>query len=314
MAARPSRSAAAPTPPDAAPGLRFHDVVSADGTRLRAWDNGAEGPTVLLCNGLGTNPWAWPALLDPACGVHVVSWQHRGTGGSQRPADPDHTGIDAFVEDAVAVLDDAGLDRVPAVGWSMGVNTSFELALLHPDRVSGLFAVAGVPGRTFGSMLGPLGLPRLLNEAVTVNAARLARRAGPVLNPVARRLPVGPRAIAALSHSGFMLPVADAEVAARAVQEFLTTPLDWYFHMALRTHQHDRVPLSRLDVPAAFVAGRWDLLAGTRDMRTAAERMRDAEYVELRGSHFLPLEQPGEVHTRLLAFLARLDGSEAPGA
>lgn len=305
----------APSPRDDAAGTAagrgplFHDVVSADGTRLRAWDNGADGPTVLLCNGLGTNPWAWPALLDPDCGVHVVSWQHRGTGGSERPADPDHTGIDAFVEDAVAVLDHAGLDRVPAVGWSMGVNTAFELALRHPGRVRGIFAVAGVPGRTFGSMLGPLGLPRLVNEAITVNAARVARHLGPLLNPVARRLPVGPRAITVLSHTGLMLPVPDTAVAARSVQEFLTTPLDWYFHMALRTHQHDRVPLSRVLVPAAFVAGRWDLLAGTREMRTAAERMPGATYRELRGSHFLPLERPDEVHALLLDFLTGLEGA-----
>ena len=44
---------------------RFYDVRSADGTRLRAWTNDAEGPPVLLCNGLGTNPYAWPALLRP---------------------------------------------------------------------------------------------------------------------------------------------------------------------------------------------------------------------------------------------------------
>ena len=70
--------------------VEFHDVLSDDGTRLRAWtndpDGGIDGPTVVLCNGLGTNPWAWPALLRPDCGVRVVSWNHRGTGGSDRPA------------------------------------------------------------------------------------------------------------------------------------------------------------------------------------------------------------------------------------
>ena len=72
--------------------LAFDDVLSDDGTRLRAWTNDpdgtVDGPTVVLCNGLGTSPWAWPALLDPDCGVRVVSWNHRGTGGSDRPADP----------------------------------------------------------------------------------------------------------------------------------------------------------------------------------------------------------------------------------
>ena len=45
------------------------------------------------------------------------------------------------------------------MGWSMGVNTAFELALRHPERVTGIFAVAGVPGDTFATMLGPLRLP-----------------------------------------------------------------------------------------------------------------------------------------------------------
>jgi alpha-beta hydrolase superfamily lysophospholipase len=45
--------------------VRFHKVRSADGTVIEAWTNDAEGPTVLLCNGLGTNPYAWPELLEP---------------------------------------------------------------------------------------------------------------------------------------------------------------------------------------------------------------------------------------------------------
>ena len=73
-------------------------------------------PTVLLCNGLGTNPYAWPALLDPDCGVRVISWNHRGVGGSARPTDPDRVGQEVFVEDALAVLDDAGVDACAVVG------------------------------------------------------------------------------------------------------------------------------------------------------------------------------------------------------
>ena len=62
---------ALPVSPSAADGLtlRYYDVTSPDATRLRAWTNDVEGPTVLLCNGLGTNPFAWPSLLDPNCGV-----------------------------------------------------------------------------------------------------------------------------------------------------------------------------------------------------------------------------------------------------
>ena len=93
--------------------LRFYDVTSADGTRLRAWTNDADGPTVLLCNGLGTNPYAWPALLRSDCGVRVISWNHRGVGGSDRPVDRNRVDVTAMVEDAVAVLDDAEVDSCP---------------------------------------------------------------------------------------------------------------------------------------------------------------------------------------------------------
>ena len=152
--------------------LRFYDVVSADGTRLRAWTNDADGPTVLLCNGLGTNPYAWPALLRSDCGVRVISWNHRGVGGSERPADRDRVDVTAFVEDAVAVLDDAGVQACPVVGWSIGVNTAFELAVEHPERVTGLFAVAGVPGGTFASMGAPLQIPRWARRPLSIGVAR----------------------------------------------------------------------------------------------------------------------------------------------
>jgi len=292
--------------PDDGLALRYYTVTAHDGTELQAWTNDVDGPTVLLCNGLGTNPYAWPALLDPDCGVRVISWNHRGTGGSERPEDRTHVGIEAFVEDAVAVLDDAGVDACPVMGWSMGVNTAFELAFLHPDRVTGLFAVAGVPGGTFSSMLAPLGVPRFARAAITVNAARAMRTLGKPLSLLARNLPIGPKAVAVLSHSGFMLPVADVELTAETVREMLQTPVDWYMHLAVETSKHVRVSLRDIDVPATFVAGHWDVLASAEDMRTAAERIDDAEYVELTASHFVAMEKPAEVHELLLDLLDRV--------
>src|SRR3954470_11372786 len=161
--------------------LRFYDVESADGTRLRAWTNDADGPTVLLCNGLGTNAYACPALLRRDCGVRVISWNHRGVGGSARPADPERVDVAAFVEDAVAVLDDAGVSACPVMGWSLGVNTAFELAVEHPDRVTGAFALAGVPGGTFASMGAPLQVPRLARRPLAIGVTNLLRHTGRAL-------------------------------------------------------------------------------------------------------------------------------------
>ena len=291
--------------------VRFVDVLSDDGTRIRAWTNDPdgtfEGPTVVLCNGLGTSPWAWPALLEPDCGVRVVSWNHRGTGGSARPTDTDRVGITEFVEDALSVMDHFGVDTAVLMGWSMGVNTMFELALRHPERVSGLFAVCGVPGDTFATMLAPLHVPHWVARLATVNLSRVMRLGGRALTPIASRLPIGPRTVSALGHTGFMFPQADPVLSARAIKDLLSTPMEWYFHLAIKTSEHARVSLSAIDVPAFFVAGTYDVLAGARDMASAAARMKEATYVELRATHFAQMEQPDVVHQLLLEFLERVD-------
>ncbi|GEP33278.1 hypothetical protein NSZ01_10460 [Nocardioides szechwanensis] len=303
MPTSPARAATAAS-------LVYHDVLSDDGTVLRAWTNDPDGlidgPTVVLCNGLGTGPFAWPALLRPDCGVRVVSWNHRGTGGSDRPADPSHIEIEHFVEDGLSVMDHFGIDNAVLMGWSMGVNTMFEMAVRNPERVRGLFAVAGVPGDTFATMLGPLRLPHPVARAIAVNITRGLRYGGWALTPIASRLPIGPRAIDLLSRTGFMFRVPDPDLAALAVSEFLTTPIGWYMQLALSTSRHARVPLSRVTVPCAFVAGTYDILAGARDMATAAHRVRDASYSELRGTHFIQMEQPAVVHQLLVEFLARV--------
>ncbi|QWZ08999.1 alpha/beta hydrolase [Nocardioides panacis] len=284
--------------------LRFYDVVSADGTRLRAWTNDADGPTVLLCNGLGTSPYAWPALLRSDCGVRVISWNHRGIGGSERPADRRRVDVSAFVEDALAVLADAEVDACPVIGWSIGVNTAFELAVEHPARVTALFAVAGVPGGTFASMGAPLQIPRWARRPLSIGVASTLARTGWALTPVTSRLPVGRRAANLLRHSGFMMPNADLAVVERAVREFLSTPVQWYMHLARAAARHDRVSLSRVTVPTVFVAGSYDILASAQDMRTAAERIPGSTYVEMRGSHFLQIERAAEVHALLLALVS----------
>ncbi len=122
------------------------------------------------------------------------------------------------------MMDHFGIDRAVLVGWSMGVNTMYELAVRHPERVPGLFAVAGVPGDTFATMLGPLRLPRVAARSVAVNLARVLKYGGRAITPITSRLPVGKRTVDVLSHSGFMLPVADPELAARAVAAFLDDP------------------------------------------------------------------------------------------
>jgi len=58
-------------------------------------------------------------------------------------------------------------------------------------------------------------------------------------------------------------------------------------------------------VPTTFIAGRWDVLTGAREIASAAARMPQANYIELRGGHFLPLEQPEAIQRELRGLIRR---------
>jgi pimeloyl-ACP methyl ester carboxylesterase len=155
-------------------------------------------------------------------------------------------------------------------------------------------------------MLAPLRVPHVIARPLTLAITRGMRHAGRALSPAVRRLPVGGRALTLLTHSGFMLPVPDRQLALMAVHEFLTTPVDWYFHLALHTSRHGRVSLSSLELPVLLVGATYDVLTGARDLRTAADRLPQGEYAELRGTHFVQMEQPERVLALLHDFLGRV--------
>ena len=94
----------------------YSKVRAEDGTMLRAWTNGATGVPVVISNGLGASPTAWPALAAPDSGFRVVTWHHRGLGGSERPARPEAIRVEDFASDLGAVMASAGMERALVVG------------------------------------------------------------------------------------------------------------------------------------------------------------------------------------------------------
>jgi pimeloyl-ACP methyl ester carboxylesterase/predicted glycosyltransferase len=71
----------------------------------------------------------------------VVTFDPRGNGRSDRPRDPAAYDRREFTEDAVAVLDAAGVDRAVVVTWC-DLGESLILAAEHPERVAGLVLIA----------------------------------------------------------------------------------------------------------------------------------------------------------------------------
>ncbi|MCU1614159.1 MAG: alpha/beta hydrolase fold protein [Frankiales bacterium] len=267
-------------------------VRSADGTQLRAWCNDGVGAPVLICNGLGTPPEAWPRITARDGGYRVVTWYQRGLGGSERPADPSRVRVEDHAEDARAVLDAFGLAQATVLGWSLGVNVAFELALEEPARVRGVLAVAGVPGGSFSALFATLGVPRRLRP----RAGRLGSRALPIVGPLL------PLVVASLppwydlwSPAAIRGPAQEAAHpgALRAVlHEFSRHDWNWYRHLALAVAEHAPLDVTAVRCPVTFVAGRYDSLVDVREVRKAARTVPGARLRELPGTHFLPLQYP----------------------
>ena len=79
------------------------DFTSSDGTKVVGWRNDTASDSdalpVVISNGLGTPPTAWPTVIEPSSGFRVATWYYRGTGGGDRPADPSHVQVEDHVED-----------------------------------------------------------------------------------------------------------------------------------------------------------------------------------------------------------------------
>ncbi|MDX6551867.1 MAG: hypothetical protein QOH74_355 [Gaiellales bacterium] len=283
------------------------DYPSRDGTCIRGWRGDGDGVPLILSNGLGTIPQAWPALMKPDSGYRVRTWYYRGTFGSDRPSDRARIRVEDHVDDLVALMDHEGIERALVAGWSIGVNIAFEMAERHPDRVAGLMAVAGVPGGTFGTMGAPLRIPRRLRRPVATRAAKLLRAAGPLLTPVAHRIPVNDRLAWLVTHSGFMLPAAKAEVVTPMLAEFLRQDWRWYMRLAVAAAEHQTMDLSFVRCPTTLVAGKHDVLTSMDDVIDVASKIPQAQITVLPGSHFLPMEYPELISVALDELTRRSD-------
>ena len=268
------------------------EFTSADGTVLRGWRHDGGGRPLVIANGLGTIPEAWPALVRPDSGYRAVTWYHRGTFGSERPADRERIRVEDHVDDMLALMDAQGMDRALVASWSIGVNMAFEFARRHPDRVAGILVVAGVPGGSFATLGGPLRIPRILRQPLATRAAKAGRAVGPALTWLAPKVPITPATAWLIAHSGFMLPAARHEGLAPMLKAFLQQDWQWYASLALAAAEHPPMDLTFVTCPVTLVAGRHDVLTSVHDMLDAARRIPHAYITVLPGSHFLPLEYP----------------------
>jgi lipase len=125
--------------------------VPVAGGELAVYRLGSERrdvPTVLAVHGITATSFSWlatTAALTDDVALIAVDLRGRGDSGSL----PGPFGLDAHVEDLVAVLDALSLQQPVVLGHSMGSYIAARLGVQHPDRVSRLVLVDGgltVPG------------------------------------------------------------------------------------------------------------------------------------------------------------------------
>jgi pimeloyl-ACP methyl ester carboxylesterase len=119
------------------------DHVERDGVRIGYEVFGTGDPTILLMPTwtiIHSRFWKFQVPYLSRY-YRVITYDGPGNGRSDRSTDPERYTADAYAADALAVLDECGVDRAIVVGLSLGAPYGLKLAALHPGRVAGLVFV-----------------------------------------------------------------------------------------------------------------------------------------------------------------------------
>jgi len=134
--------------------------VENDGASIY-WESIGRGTPLMMVAGLGGVATYWaPQAQSFSQDYRVILHDQRGTGRSSQIT---VQSVEQMADDAVAVMDAAGVERTLYLGHSTGGAIGVALALKHPDRVAGLIINASTThGDTYRHKL--LGLRKTLLE------------------------------------------------------------------------------------------------------------------------------------------------------
>jgi len=263
-------------------------VVVPDGTRI-AYDTfgRSDGEPLLLLQGLGADSRGW-IRQRRAMGerYRCVTVDNRGVGRSDVPEGPYDLGI--MAADAVAVLDDLGLESAHVMGASMGGILSQIVAVRHQERVRSLtLACTGCHHLQWRRDL----LAEWRELAVT-------RGMRAVVDEASRWL-IGPRARVrfwpVISLLGPMALQVKPEAFAAQVDAILA--LD----------DSLRFELEQVKVPAFIIVGSQDILTPIGDSELLHELLPDSEMVIVTGAaHGFMIEHAGSFNRGVRGFLDRV--------
>ena len=242
-----------------------------------------DGPPVLLVHGLGYARWGWEPVVDGlAEDFRVCMFDNRGVGDSDSPDGPYSARV--MAEDAVAVLDAAGLERAHVLGTSLGGMVAQEIALGWPDRVERLVLVCTTTGLQGFPM--PEQTVRLFAAAATMPMEEALRSF--VENALAEN--------------------PDPELVEHIYQHRLANPFGiagWRAQAAAGMTFDSLDRLGQIVAPTLVMHGTEDAVVDVRNSELLAQRIPDARLEIFEGGgHLFMWEQPDRFVRAVTEFLS----------
>jgi 3-oxoadipate enol-lactonase len=254
--------------------------AQGQGARIHYEIEGPEdGPVLLLSNSLGTDLGMWsPQIPSLAARYRVLRYDSRGHGRSEAPEGPYI--IDMLGQDAVAVLDAAGVKRALFCGLSKGGMVGQWLGVNAPNRVGRL---------VLANTAAFIGAPEVWNQRIeTVRAQGMAAIVPGVIDrwftkPFQERAP---------------------DSVARIRDMLLATDPEGYAACCAAVRDMDqRQTIGAIRVPTLVIAGRHDLATSPEQGRLIADTIPGARFLELDAAHLSNIEAEAAFTRALLEFL-----------
>jgi 3-oxoadipate enol-lactonase len=264
-------------------------VHATDGTRIHYEVTGKSGKTpVLMIQGLGASKNAWNLQrIAMATRFRIISFDNRGAGRSDKPTEP--FTLEQMADDAIAVLDAAGIETAHVVGASMGGVISQIVAVKYPHRVRSLTLVCTAcrnhPWR----------------QELLQSWAKTAEEKGMIeVGKEAAQWVMSPRSFRRLVPAfTWMGPLA----ALRPRHSFVSQ-----IHAILDTREDLVDQLSTITAPTMVIVGNQDILTPRGDSEEIAERIPNSELVVISGAaHGLMMEHSSTFNKILIEFLQRTE-------
>jgi pimeloyl-ACP methyl ester carboxylesterase len=121
-------------------------TLDRDGVAIH-YDVAGSGPALILTHGYSSTGQMWDGQITPlAEHFTVITWDMRGHGRSDYPADPAQYSEAATVADMAALLDAIGAKDAVVGGLSLGGYMSLAFHRAHPERTRALLIIDTGPG------------------------------------------------------------------------------------------------------------------------------------------------------------------------